>query len=49
VVVLAHLGHGYVQLLFVAPLLALLALGVADDWRRERRNRPRRPPDGDRS
>jgi hypothetical protein len=42
--VLAHLGHWYFQLIYAAPLLALVIIGLAQRRRDKRRN-TRRGPD----
>jgi hypothetical protein len=42
--VFAHLGHWYIQLIYVAPLLALVIIGLVER-RREKRRNTRRGPD----
>jgi hypothetical protein len=51
VVVLAHLGHWYFQLLFVAPVAILVGVLTFQGWRENRARekdeagrRPRTPP-----
>jgi hypothetical protein len=43
VFVFAHLGHWYIQLIYAAPLLALVIIGLVDR-RREKHRDARRGP-----
>jgi membrane protein implicated in regulation of membrane protease activity len=45
VILYAHLGHWYIQLLFAAPALLIIALVARDSLRRRRRERRRKPRD----